>query len=93
MIRLARILSSHVALRSYLLVASLAAVVTTVSVSNVVQNFLSVAEGGPSGVGVFALSAVLKTQLLVQLALILGGFSLVSLVRQMTGSGNQTRLA
>ena len=84
-----RRLMGATALKVYALLLSAAGIVFFVSLSNVLENFAVVASGGIASIGVFAVSAVLGTTLLVQLALFLGTLSLLSLcadaLRTITG--------
>ncbi len=75
-----RKLGSATAIKLYALVLSLGGVVAFVSISNVIANLVKVAEGGVGSVAFFAVSAVLGTTLVVQVALLLGAFAAISLV-------------
>ena len=83
----ARLLTSAVAFKVYGLMLSFVGIVAFVSLSNVVSNFASVAQGGVFNIGTFVLSAVLGTTLVVQLALVVGvtlGLLLVDATRSLT---------
>lgn len=68
------------ALSLYALVLSAAGIAALVSVGNVLNNFLTVAAGGPENIAVFLIGAVAGTTLMVQLALLVGAFATGALV-------------
>lgn len=76
---LGRAFLSPRALKLYAAGLSAAGIVAFVSVGNVLQNFLIVAEGGMVPVFGFIVAAVMGTTLLVQLALFLGACAAGSL--------------
>ncbi len=76
----ARKLTSAFAFKVYGLVVSALGIAAFVSLSNVMANFASVADGGLANIVTFVVSAVLGTTLVVQLALALAAFASGSLV-------------
>jgi len=80
LIYMARALVSRVALECYALVFSLAGIATLASLPNVVQNLVMVSQSGVGGVAVFFASAIVSTTIAVQVALVLGGAALASLL-------------
>ncbi len=76
-----RMLVSGIALKVYAFIASVAGTMALVSVPHVVANFMTVAQGGASSIVMFLFLALIKTKLLVQIAVVLGGMSLVLLAR------------
>ena len=81
-----RALSSKTALELYAFGASLIGLVVMVSLPHVASNLSLVASHGFSNVGVFLVVAVIKTNLLVQVALLLGAFSFVALAKDLARS-------
>lgn len=81
LIYVGRRLTSAVAVKVYGLLLSFAGIGMFVSLSNVAANLASVMQGGIASVGVFLLSAVMSTTFVVQLALLVGGIAIVSLLR------------
>lgn len=75
----ARRLTSAFALKMYALVASALGIMLLVSLSNVAENFTTVAQGGAASVAVFLFSAIVGTTAVVQLALAVGAFAVASL--------------
>jgi hypothetical protein len=75
----ARRLTSAFALKMYALALSAFGIVLFVSLSNVAENFTTVAEGGAASVAVFLFSAIVGTTAVVQLALAVGAFAAASL--------------
>ena len=75
-----RSLTSATALKLYVLALSFAGIVMLVSVSDVAVNFAHVSQGGVGNIAGYAIAAVLGTKFVVQLALIVGLASFVSLV-------------
>ncbi len=75
----ARQLTSRTALELYALVLSACGVIFFVSLPHVFANLVHVMNGGLPSITTFALTAVMSTKLIVQLALLIGSFSLVSL--------------
>jgi len=76
-----RRLTSPRALKAYALVLSFVGVVFFASIPNVVANFMHIGSAGIPAIYTFFLSAVTKTNFVVQIALILGGAAFVSLLR------------
>lgn len=74
-----RRLTSAFALKMYALVLSVFGVALFVSLSNVAENFTTVAEGGVASIAVFLFSAIVGTTAVVQLALAVGAFAAASL--------------
>ena len=79
MVYLARKVLSPFALKLYALGASAIGIFAFVSVGNVLQNFMQVAQNGPTNIVGYAVAAVAGTTLLVQLALVLGTYAAGSL--------------
>ena len=75
----ARRATSRTALELYMLALSACGVIFFVSLPHVFVNLMHVESGGLLSVAAFVLAAVLGTSLVVQLALLIGSFSLVSL--------------
>lgn len=73
----ARRLTSRFALECYALTLSLAGAAYFVSLPNVLSNLTHVAQGGLVSIGVFFVSAVLHTKLVVQVATLIGMVSLI----------------
>jgi len=73
----ARKLTSRFAFECYAFVLSFAGAAYFVSLPNVFQNLIQVAQGGVVGIGIFFLTAVLQTKIAVQVALFIGAASLV----------------
>ena len=90
-IHIGRALVGKTALELYALTLSFAGIATMVSVSSVLQNFALVAGNGVVGIGAFVVAAILKTNILVQVALVLATCSLALLVRDMVQSFSQER--
>ncbi len=89
-----RVMTGKTALELYAFVVSVVGLTTMVSLSHVVQNIGVVAGHGLVGVAAYLGVAVVKTNILVQVALLLGTFSLVLFMRDMTRSLRPTmRLA
>ena len=76
-----RMLISGIALKIYAFIASVAGTMALVSVPHVMANFMNVAQGGVSGIAMFIFFALVKTKILVQIAVVLGGVSLALLAR------------
>lgn len=72
-----RKLTSRFALECYALALSFAGAAYFVSLPHVFENLTHVAQGGIVSVGVFFVSAVLQTKLIVQIAVLVGAVSLV----------------
>ncbi len=72
----ARKLTSRFALECYALALSFAGAAFFVSLPNVFQNLTHVAQGGVVSIGVFFLTAILQTKLVVQVATLIGIASL-----------------
>jgi hypothetical protein len=75
----ARKLTSRLALECYALALSFAGAAFFVSLPHVLQNLTQVAHGGIASIGVYFVSAVLGTKLVVQLALLVGACALIAL--------------
>lgn len=80
MVYLARKVFSSRALKLYALGASAIGIVAFVSVGNVLQNFMQVAQNGPVNIMAYTVAAVAGTTLLVQAALFLGAVAGSSLL-------------
>ncbi len=85
-IHVGRTLVGATALKFYALVISVAGITTLVSVSNVATNFSNVAQGGAGSIATFLVSAVLATDIVVQLALALAALAAASLMVDMVRS-------
>jgi len=72
-----RKLTSRLALECYALALSFAGAAFFVSLPNVFQNLTHVAQGGVVSIGVFFVSAILQTKLVVQVAVLIATASLV----------------
>jgi len=72
-----RKLTSRFALECYALALSFAGAAYFVSLPNVFANLTHVAQGGAVSIGVFFLSAILHTKLVVQVAVLIGAASLM----------------
>jgi hypothetical protein len=83
---LARRLISRTALEAYILMVSGAGIILFVSLPHVLANFTHAASGGAPSVTAFVLSAVLGTKLVVQIALLVGAFTFISLVTNLARS-------
>lgn len=85
-----RRLTGGTALKMYALFLSLVGIVFYVSLPHVFENLSVVAQGGITSVGFFTVSAILSTTFLVQVAVLLGVLSSLSLfadaVRSLTHS-------
>ncbi len=75
----ARKLTSRLALECYALALSVAGLAFFASLPHVFANLAQVAQGGAVSIGVFFISAVLGTKLVVQLALLIGAVALVAM--------------
>jgi hypothetical protein len=75
----ARKLTSRFALECYALALSFAGAAFFVSLPNVFQNLTHVAHGGVVSIGVFFLTAILQTKLVVQIAVLVGAAALMAL--------------
>ena len=88
MVYLARKFLSMRALKLYVLGASVVGIVAFVSVGNVAQNFMQVAQNGPVNMAGFIIAAVAGTTLLVQFALFLGACAAGSLFFDFVRTGS-----
>ncbi len=87
----ARRLSSPLAIKLYALALSVVGLVVFVSLPHVAANFMNVARGGVGSIEGFALTAVLRTTIVVQLALGIGIFAIVSLLSDVVRSVSHPR--
>lgn len=91
-----RRLISAGALKVYALAFVVAAVVTSVSLSHVLSNFLTVWHGGAAGEVTFVLAAVTGTKIIVQVAILCGMLVALSfavdLARKLPGRRTQIAL-
>jgi hypothetical protein len=79
-----RRLTSQRALKAYALLLSFIGIVFFASVPHVLANFMHIGSAGLPAIYTFLLSAVTKTNFVVQVALIIGVATLVSLTRDLT---------
>ena len=93
LIYITRRLTSPRALKAYALLLSFGGVVLFASVPHVVANFVHIGSAGLPAIGIFLLSAVTKTNLVVQLALLMGGIAVTSLMRDMLSKTPNRRFA
>jgi hypothetical protein len=87
----ARKLTSRFALECYALALSFAGAAFFVSLPNVFQNLTHVAQGGVVSIGVFFLTAILQTKLVVQVATLIGIASLILIGVDMARSATPSR--
>ncbi len=78
-IYVARLCTTRLAFESYALLLSLIGIATLVSVPHVLTNLFSVANHGLLGIGTFLLAAVMRTKIVVQVALLVGAGALLLL--------------
>ena len=76
-----RVLASAGALKIYALLFSVGGIVSFVSLPHVAANFLAVESDGVGNAGMYIVSAVVSTTLVVQIALALGTVAGILLVR------------
>ena len=93
LIYVARRLTSRTALECYALFLSAFGITVLVSLSHVAANFVLVEDHGLPALGLFLLTAITKTNILVQLVLALGVIALVSLSRNLVRATGRRQFA
>ncbi len=92
-IYIVRRLTSRRALKTYALFLSLVGVALFASLPHVFANFLHAESVGLPATGLFLLSAITKTNFVVQAALLVGVVALFSIVRDMVRSRDSRHFA
>jgi hypothetical protein len=92
-IYVARKFSSRRALKTYALLASALGIAAFTSVPQVLTNFIHIESYGLPAMGAFFISAVTRTSLLVQAALVVGFITALSLMKEAVLRGETRNFA